>query len=533
MGFIDSAVADLYAQAVTASGVPEPEFRHYSLLAVGSLVGAVVFYHLLAMVTAKKTYDKNAPPMVPHTIPFLGNAIAYGIDPVKFLQENQAKYGDCFTFLMMGRKMTFCLGTDGNHFVFNVPIANASAEAAYEKLTVPVFGDEVVYDVPNAVFMEQKKFVKDTFTTAAFHSYVPILIEETTAFLKEWTGDRGKVDLFKEMSELTIRTASHCLMGKEVRKQLHSNVAKLYHDLDAGLAPINVFFRWLPLPTYINRDRANRVLTNLFKEIVLARRANEDYNHADVMQSLMDAKYRDGSVMSDNAISHLMIATLMGGQHTSSTTSSWIFFELARRPDIIEALIREQSQVLTGKPDTPIDQLPNFTYEQLREFTLLDCVMKETLRIHPPIHTIMRKVEKPLNYKGMEIPVGHFLCGSQAVSQMDPARFPDPTKFDPTRFLSNTDEGSAEWTINGVDIAQKSARSHFLPFGAGRHRCIGEAFAYVQIKSIVALFLREMTYKLDVDPKTGLEHMPKLDYSSLVVVPELPRNIVYERRAKA
>jgi cytochrome P450 len=58
---------------------------------------------------------------------------------------------------MLGRKMTFCLGPDGNHFVFNIPLKDASAEGAYDKLTVPVFGKEVVYDVPNPVFMEQKK----------------------------------------------------------------------------------------------------------------------------------------------------------------------------------------------------------------------------------------------------------------------------------------------------------------------------------------------------------------------------------------
>ena len=75
------------------------------------------------------------------------------------------EFGDCFTFIMMGRKMTFCLNPDGNAFVFNVPLAHASAEGliliiiigAYNKLTVPVFGTEVVYDVENAVFMEQKK----------------------------------------------------------------------------------------------------------------------------------------------------------------------------------------------------------------------------------------------------------------------------------------------------------------------------------------------------------------------------------------
>ncbi|KAH6591820.1 hypothetical protein BASA61_004774 [Batrachochytrium salamandrivorans] len=189
-----------------------------------------------------------------------------------------------------------------------------------------------------------------------------------------------------------------------------------------------------------------------------------------------------------------MIAALMGGQHTSSTTVSWILYEIARRPDVIVELLREQSMVLTGKPDTPIKDLPEFDYEQMQQLTYLDCVMKETLRMHPPIHTIMRKVESDIVYMGFTIPAGNFLCGSAAVSQLDPVRFTDPHKFDPSRFVRNN-EDTAEWTINGVDISQKSARSYFLPFGAGRHRCIGESFAYVQNKTIVSAFIRRYIHK--------------------------------------
>eukprot|EP00842_Homolaphlyctis_polyrhiza_P006957 jgi/Hompol1/850/HPOL_004254-RA len=428
----------------------------------------------------------------------------------------------------MGRKMTVCLGPDGNHFVFNVPLANATAEGAYDKLTVPVFGKEVVYDVENAVFMEQKKFIKDALTVTAFRKYVPMIWEETMAFLDEFE-DNDRALIFDQMSELTIRTASCCLMGKEIRKQLHSNVAQLYHDLDAGLAPINVFFEWLPLPVYFNRDKAHKAMTDLFRKIISDRRKLKDFDNTDILQTLMESRYRDGTALSDDAVAHLMIATLMGGQHTSSTTISWILFELARRPDIVQDLLREQSMVLTGKPDTPIDQLPVFDYDQLREFTLCDCVMKETLRLHPPIHTIMRRVEKDIAFKGLNIPAGHFLCGSAAVSQLDPVRFENPEKFDPTRFI-NSNEGSAEWTINGVDIAQKSARSHFLPFGAGRHRCIGEAFGYTQIKTIISIFIRHFNHKLPIDPKTGKEKFPKLDYTSLIVVPQRPAQLSCYRR---
>ena len=299
--------------------------------------------------------------------------------------------------------------------------------------------------------------------------------------------------------------------------------------MDAGLAPINVFFRWLPLPAYFNRDRANKIMTETFVRIIHQRRSTGDLQNSDILQTLMDSQYKDGSRMTDEAIAHLMIATLMGGQHTSSTTLSWILFELARRPDIVEKLLEEQSMVLTGKPDTPPSELPDIEYEHVRAFELHDCVMKETLRIHPPIHTVMRKVVQDLEFRGMTIPKGHFLCGSQAVSQMDANRFPAPQTFNPERFRNN-DEGSGEWTINGVNIAQKSARSHFLPFGAGRHRCIGEAFGYIQIKTILAMFVRQFKHSL-VRDETGIEKFPKMDYTSLIVVPEKPAYIQIERRS--
>ncbi|KAJ3219611.1 Lanosterol 14-alpha-demethylase [Dinochytrium kinnereticum] len=474
----------------------------------------------------------NLPPMVPHSLPFIGSTVPYGVHPVHFLQEQYKNLGDCFTFLMLGRKMTFCLGPDGNHFVFNVKIKNATAEGAYDKLTVPVFGKDVVYDVENSVFMEQKKFVKDALSTAAFRSYIPIFTQETVDFIKaiDFKGQKQLIyEPFAEMSELIIRTASHTLMGKEIRQQLREGiVSKLYHDLDRGLAPINVFFRWLPLPTYFARDRAHNEMTRVFTRIIKERRANKDIENTDVLQALMSATYKDGSKMSDDAVGHMMIAMLMAGQHTSSTTTAWILFELARCPEIVEELLKEQSMVLTGKPDTPAHLLPELDYDSVKKLSLLECVMKESLRLHSPIHTVMRKVEEDVEYKGHIIPKGHFLCAAPQVSHMDDVRFPNPEKFDPYRHV-NSEEGTSEWTINGVDIAQKSARSHFLPFGAGRHRCIGEAFAYLQIRVVVSVYIRNYILSLPKDA-AGNDKFPETDFTSLIVVPVSGSKLILEKR---
>ncbi|KAJ8327730.1 Lanosterol 14-alpha-demethylase [Batrachochytrium dendrobatidis] len=521
---------EAYESVRNVSGLPPDQF--HTVVAITSLVFVLTVWLLsYALNQPLKSKDTGSePPRVPVSIPFIGAAIAYGVDPIKFLIECRQKYGDCFTFVMLGRKMTFCLGPDGNHYVFNVPVADATAEGAYKKLTVPVFGAGVVYDVHNAMFMEQKKFVKDAFNSNSFNAYMLNIWNETNAFFNDWEDHYDANMIFDEMSELTIRTASHCLLGKEIRQQLHSTVAQLYHDLDSGLAPINVFFRWLPLPVYFKRDRANKIMSKTFVDIIKKRRATNSTDNADLMQTLMFARYRDGTSMTDDEIAHLLIATLMGGQHTSSTTLCWMLFELARRQDVVDKLLHEQSMVLTGKPDTPPEDLPEFTHEQIRQLTFLDCVMKETLRLHPPIHTVMRKVEKSMTYRGMTIPAGHFICGSAAVSHLDPTRFPDPLKFEPSRFLNN-DEGSGEWSINTIDIAQKSARSHFLPFGAGRHRCIGEAFAYIQNKTILSAFIRRYTHKLYVDPNTGKEHFPSSDYTSLITIPEKPARLSITRRS--
>ncbi|KAJ3066734.1 Lanosterol 14-alpha-demethylase [Podochytrium sp. JEL0797] len=530
MGVIDSAIAsavdhfNVWLDANKDSNVP-------ALAASAAAVLVVALFWSLFSVSAPT--DKNLPPMVKYSIPFLGNTIEYGIDPVGFLQKCQKTYGDCFTFLMLGRRMTFTLGSDGNHFLFNVKLKDASAEGAYATLTVPVFGKEVVYDVPNALFMEQKKFVKDALSTAAFKSYLPIITAEVNDYMKSMfasvpAGKEVEMETFEAMSVLTIRTASHCLMGKEIRDGF---LTKLYHDLDAGFAPINVFFKWLPLPTYFARDRANREMTDLFKSIIKKRKADKDTETLDVLNGLMRAEYKDGSRPSDDAIAHLMIALLLGGQHTSSTTSSWMLFELARRPDVIDELLKEQSMVLTGKPDTPAHLLPDLTLETLKQLSLMDCVMKESLRLHTPIHTIMRLVENDVEHKGMTIPKGHFVCAAPQVSHLTESKFPNATQFDPWRHMGS-DEGSGEWTINGVDIAQKSARSLFLPFGAGRHRCIGEQFAFIQNKTIVSLFIREHAHRLQAD-KSGKAWFPEPDYTSLITIPKTPRNLLVKKKVVA
>lgn len=103
--------------------------------------------------------DPTLPPVVFHIIPWFGSAATYGMDPYKFLFDCREKYGDVFTFILLGRRMTVALGPKGNNLSLGGKITHVSAEEAYTHLTTPVFGKGVVYDCPNDMLMQQKKFV--------------------------------------------------------------------------------------------------------------------------------------------------------------------------------------------------------------------------------------------------------------------------------------------------------------------------------------------------------------------------------------
>ncbi|KAI7903594.1 lanosterol 14-alpha demethylase [Cokeromyces recurvatus] len=479
-------------------------------------------FHILSQLVIPK--NPKVVPTVFSWIPIFGNAIEFSKDPITFLKKCQQKYGDVFTFQLLNKRVTACLGPDGNQFVFNAKQNLASAAAAYNHMTKYVFGDDIVFDAPHSVFMEQKRFIKAGLNIETFRKDVPLILDECNKFFDKFE-KTGTCDAYKMFGSLIINTASRALLGPEIRNSLDDGVAKLYYDLDQGFRPINFMFPNLPLPAYRRRDEARAKLAALYERIIENRRKHPEEQHDDLLQTLMDSRYKDGSPIPDHQICGILTAALFGGQHTSSTTSAWTILELAHRPDIIKAVRQEMIDKLGS---LQVD----FTYDNLEELTLLEDVVRETLRLHPPIFNMMRRVvaDKMIYEKsGLEIPKGNFLCAVPGVTQIDPNYFYNPMKWEPMRWsekkdpvhqLEQGDDANIDYGFGAVGI---SSRSPFLPFGAGRHRCIGEKFGYLQLKAIIGTFIKRFDFE------TVAESVPKPDYTSMVVVPSDSR-IRFTRR---
>jgi sterol 14-demethylase len=416
---------------------------------------------------------------------------------------------------MLGRKMTVALGPKGNNLSLGGKVSHVSAEEAYTHLTTPVFGKGVVYDCPNEMLMQQKKFIKHGLTTDALQSYASLMPVEIRNFFNEHMklsetkpGSAPKqFEVLKVMSELIILTASRTLQGKEVRENLSIRFAKLLEDLDKGFTPVNFLFPNLPLPSYRRRDVAQKELSDFYIDIMAKRRDGESNNEEiDMITALQGSTYRNGVALSDRDIAHMMIgkkhllisltsqALLMAGQHTSSATSSWILLHLAEDKEMQAALYQEQVE-LFGNPDGTFRDM---TYEDTKKLPIMDACIRETLRMHAPIHSIYRKVIKDIpvpaslsaasENQTYVIPKGHFIVAVPGVSQMDPKIWDEAKSWRPRRWLeeggvagaANREYMSGEVEDYGFGAVSKGTESPYQPFGAGRHRCIGEQFAYLR-----------------------------------------------------
>ena len=380
--------------------------------------------------------------------------------------------------------------------------------------------------------------VKFGLTAESLRSYVPLIVEEALEFVRRspvFEGSKGTFNVPATMAELTIYTASRSLQGKEVRSKFDSSFADLYHDLDMGFSPINFMLPWAPLPHNRKRDYAQRKMAQTYLEIIRARRQpGVKKDSDDMIWNLMSSIYKDGTPVPDLEVAHMMIALLMAGQHSSSSTIAWIILRLATRPEILEELLAEQRAVLG-------EDLPPLTYDALQRLPLNSQVVKETLRMHAPIHSIMRKVKSPITIPDTPytLPTTHVLLAAPGVTSKTATHFPDPDTWEPHRWdagsplaaispESATADADDEKVDYGYGLVSKGAGSPYLPFGAGRHRCIGEAFAYVQLGTITATFVREFCFA----NLEGVKGVVGTDYSSLFSRPLNPAVVQWEKRER-
>jgi sterol 14-demethylase len=439
------------------------------------------------------------PPLLSGGLPVLGHTVEFVRSTIGLLSRAQRELGDVAALGIVGKRMVAVFGPEANEAVFRAPDSQLNPSEAY-KIMTPIFGKDVVYDAPPEKMGEQLKMLLPALKDRRMRTYGEIVVEEVEHSLAGW-GREGEIDLVDYCRVLTNYTSSHCLLGREFRKGMTEEFAAVYHSLERGVTPVAYLNAHLPLPSFRERDRARVRLEEMVTRIILERR-RAGREGEDFLQTLMDARYRSGAPLTEHEITGMLVAALFAGHHTSSVTTAWSIIELVNHPSYLARVLAELDAAFGGGEEVG--------WSSLRNIPLTERTVLEVLRLHPPLFMLVRVAMDDFVHAGYFIPKGTWVLISPTVSHRIPELFRDAEVFDPDRFAPPREEDKRDFA--------------FIPFGGGRHKCMGNAFALLQIKAILAILLRRYEFEL-VDPRV------ESDFHGLVVGPREPCRVRYRRRS--
>ncbi len=447
-------------------------------------------------------YTPNTPPLLRKGVvyvPVLGHALQLGLRPFDLLLAGRRQHGDVFSLKLATQMAAMFSGPAANEAYFRAPDDQLSQREVYQ-FTVPVFGRGVAYDVQPELMSEQLTFLHPALREARLRRYVQFFHEELDRYFTAW-GDEGTADIYTTTNELTVFMAGRCLLGKYFRDHMTTEFAALYHTLEESLNVISFLAPNAPLPQLRKRDKARIEVSKLFARVTQQRR-EQGVVEEDFVQSLLEARYKDGRALSDEEITGLVLAALFGGQHTSAALSAWGVIEALRNPYVLPPLLREQERVL-GERDS-------VTMDDIKAMPVLERLALETERMHPPFFLLARKVMRDYSYGKWTIPAGWIAMTSPWLSHRLPEVWHDPERFDPDRFAPPREE-------------HRRVNYSLITFGGGKHRCVGMSFGFLQVRVLMNYILRNFELSL-------VDGNPLPNMTNMVVGPKHPCLVRYRRR---
>lgn len=304
------------------------------------------------------------------------------------------------------------------------------------------------------------------------HGFLPTILALTDQVMATWV-DGSILDMLVEMRRLTLMILVRTLFGVDIVPDLDRLWRPILRVLEFISPGMWVVAPGLPRPGY--QTAIDEMDEYLYDIIQKRRRIPDDSD--DMLSGLIKA---DG--MSDELIRDQLLTMLIAGHDTSTALLAWLFHLLGEHPRVMDRLRAEVDSELD-------DQLPSKV--NLSKLRYMDQVIKETLRLYPPIHAGNRMAGEDLQAQACPVSRGSRILFSIYLTHRDERYWPDAKLFDPERFDRSR-------------LKKRPALS-YLPFGAGPRNCIGAIFADIETKAVLARVIQ--SFDLEPVPRRVVKHM--------------------------
>ncbi|KAG7463100.1 hypothetical protein MATL_G00191850 [Megalops atlanticus] len=336
-----------------------------------------------------------------------------------------------------------------------------------------ILGSDTLSNVHGTQHKNKKKAILKAFSREALENYVPVIQEEVRAAVTDWLRSEAGVLVYPETRRLMFRIAMRILLGfePEQTKTDEQELVEAFEEMIKNLfsLPIDVPFSGLYRGLKARNLIHAKIEENIKKKI---EHCADEGKHRDALQLLIENSRKKEERLSMQEIKESATELLFGGHETTASTATSLVMFLALHSDALRKIRQElREKGLLGIQS----QEKRLSVELLEQLKYTGCVIKETLRMNPPVPGGFRVALKTFELNGYQIPKGWNVIYSICDTHDAAHQFPDKQEFRPERFLA---EAPAD-----------SSRFSYIPFGGGARRCVGKEFA----KVLLRIFLVELT----------------------------------------
>ena len=412
-------------------------------------------------------------------------------NPLEVLLEAYREYGPIFTLRLLHAPVVYMLGPEANHYVTVSHAPNFRWRDGSMRDLIPLLGDGLL-TTDGDVHKRARRLMLPAFHRESIAASLDTMVEETDLALEGWQIGR-EVDLYDWTRHLALRIAMRALFGfgRDADRRggdpaLEFDEALSYYS--HGFVTQQFRGPGSPWQRMIARRRSLDVL--IYGEIARRRRSGVGAGR-DVLSLLIESTGEDGDALSDEQVRDQVMTLLFAGHDTTTSTISFLFYELARHPAALAGLLEEQDRDLGGRAPTAADLVGGLPK--------LEMAIDETLRLYPAAWVGPRRAIVDFEFGGHTVPAGAHVNYCSWASHRLPEVFPDPEAFRPERF--------------SPEARAKLPKGAYVPFGGGSRICLGMRFGQLEIKAVATMILQRYRLELVPGPAMRIRQAPTLSPS--------------------
>ncbi len=414
------------------------------------------------------------------------------------LLEEAWRSGGDLTRIKFGRSKPMFLVVHPDH-VRHISVTHRQSYEkleSYDTVREMLLGHGIVSAIGED-WRRQRKLMAPFFTPRAVERFYPIFLSDTQQLIQRWRGLHGaghSVDIFEEMMGITAAIILHAVFSTEsgetlqrIRGAVEHNIAFMtQRQMGMALLPL-----WLPTPSHLRFQRERRGVDDYIRGVIAQRRAMPQEQWPDdlLTKMLTTRDEETGGTMADQLVLDNGVTMFVAGHETTARTLGFMWYALSQNPEVEGRMHAELDSVLGEAPPTVSD---------LKKLPYTLQVIKEVMRLYPPVPMYPRDAVADDTLAGMHIPAGTRMMLFPYGTHRHPDFWEQPERFDPDRWLPERE-------------AARDAYAYH-PFAVGHRICLGNSFSLLETHVVASMLARRFKVRL----KPG--HRARIDTTGTLVV---------------